>query len=137
LTDRDHTLWASWAIIGDKHRVFFTGDTGYFAAFKDIGERLGPFNVSMVEAGAYDRLWPHIHLGPEGALKTHRDLGAGVLLPVHWGTFNLAMHSWTEPIKRLAKLAEENKVKLAQPAPGQSFEPHKELPNSRWWNQGQ
>lgn len=133
LTGGNGTQWAGWAIVGNQHRVFFTGDTGYFDEFAEIGERLGPFDASLVETGAYDELWPNIHLGPENALRVHRDLRAKVLMPVHWGTFNLAFHAWSEPIERLQSLARPEKVKLAQPYPGESFELSKGLPSSRWW----
>lgn len=133
LTGGNSTQWAAWAIVGDVHRVFFTGDTGYLGEFAEIGERLGPFDASLVEAGAYDELWPDIHLGPENALRVHRDLRAKVLMPVHWGTFNLAFHAWSEPIERLQALAHSAQVKLAQPYPGESFEVSEKLPNSAWW----
>jgi len=135
LSDKNHTEWASWAIVGNAHRVFFTGDTGYFDGFAEVGARLGPFDASLVEAGAYDELWPNIHLGPENALRVHRDLRAKVLMPVHWGTFNLAFHAWTEPIERLRTLARPAAVKLAQPYPGESFEVSASLPSSTWWKE--
>lgn len=133
LGDRNHTLWASWVIVGNHHRVFFSGDTGYFGAFKDIKERFGPFDVAMLEAGAYDKLWANVHLGPENVIRAYHDLGAKVLLPIHWGTYNLALHAWTEPIERLRRLAGHTKVRLAQPQPGESFEPEGTLPASLWW----
>lgn len=133
LGDRNSTQWASWAIVGPSRRVFFSGDTGYFGGFQEIGERLGPFDASLLESGAYDVLWPHVHLGPENVLKAHRDLRARLLLPVHWGTFNLAIHAWTEPIERLRQLTKASDVALAQPFPGESFELDGPLPASRWW----
>jgi L-ascorbate metabolism protein UlaG (beta-lactamase superfamily) len=132
LFDRDSTQWASWAIIGERHRVFFSGDTGYFGVFEEIGKRLGPFDASLIEAGAYDVLWANIHLGPENVLKVHEDLRSRVLLPVHWGTFNLAIHAWTEPIERLRSLADPS-VKLAQPYPGEAFDIEGPMPKRRWW----
>ena len=132
LFDRNSTQWASWAIIGEQHRVFFSGDTGYFGVFEDIGKRLGPFDASLIEAGAYDVLWANVHLGPENVLKAHEDLRSRVLLPVHWGTFNLAIHAWTEPIERLLALADKS-IKLAQPYPGESFDIEGPMPKSRWW----
>ncbi len=132
LFDRNSTQWASWAIIGEQHRVFFSGDTGYFGVFEEIGRRLGPFDASLLEAGAYDVLWANVHLGPENVLKAHDDLRSRVLLPVHWGTFNLAIHDWTEPIERLRTLADRS-VKLAHPYPGEPFEVEGPMPKSRWW----
>ncbi len=135
LTDRNSTEWCSWTIVGGQHRVFYSGDTGYSPVFKEIGKRFGPFDASLVEAGAYDALWKDIHLGPKNTLEVHRDLRARVLLPVHWGTFQLALHAWMEPIVRLRALANEHDdVRLAQPYPGESFEVDGVLPHSRWWS---
>jgi len=97
--------------------------------------QLVPFDASLVEAGAYDELWPDIHLGPENALRVHKDLRAKVMMPVHWGTFNLAFHAWSEPIERLRALSKKGEVKLAQPYPGESFEVSEPLPRSTWWKQ--
>jgi L-ascorbate metabolism protein UlaG (beta-lactamase superfamily) len=96
-----------------------------------------PFDASLVDAGAYDELWAHVHLGPENALKTHRDLRARLLLPVHWGTFNQGLHAWTEPIERLRQLSAGSDLVLAQPFPGESFEIDGPLPQSRWWQPAQ
>lgn len=133
LTDTNRTEWASWSILGPSHRVFFSGDTGYFPGLADVGSRLGPFDVTLIESGAYDKLWADIHLGPENAIRAHRDLRGNVMLPVHWGTFNLALHDWDEPILRLKKLAKEHGVLLAQPRPGQPFELEGHLPVEEWW----
>jgi L-ascorbate metabolism protein UlaG (beta-lactamase superfamily) len=133
LTDTNRTLWASWTLIGPQHRAFFSGDTGYFPQLAEVGSRLGPFDVTLIEAGAYDQLWADIHLGPENAIRAHHDLRGNVMVPVHWGTFNLALHDWDEPIVRLRKLAKEQGVVLAQPRPGQSFEIEGRLPVETWW----
>jgi L-ascorbate metabolism protein UlaG (beta-lactamase superfamily) len=133
LGDQNGTEWASWAILGPDHRVFFSGDTGYFDAFATIGKRLGPFDVTLIESGAYDAAWANIHLGPENAIRAHLDLRGNVMLPVHWGTFDLAIHAFAEPIVRLRALAKKRGVQLAQPRPGQSFELEGPLPRERWW----
>ena len=98
---RNTTLWCSWAIAGPAHRVYFGGDTGYTAAFTGIGERYGPFDITVLPIGAYGEQWPDIHLNPEEAVQAHRDLGGGLFVPIHWATFDLALHTWAEPVERL------------------------------------
>ena len=131
--DQNDTLWAGWAMVGAKHRAYFSGDTGLFPAMKDIGEKLGPFDVTMIEVGAYGQGWPDWHLGPEQAVKAHGWVKGGVLLPVHWGLFNLAYHGWTEPIERTLAAAKEAGVTVVAPRPGESFEPASPPAVTRWW----
>jgi L-ascorbate metabolism protein UlaG (beta-lactamase superfamily) len=133
--DLEHTLWASFAIIGPDHRVFYSGDTAMFPGLRDIGERLGPFDVTLMEAGGYNRYWADIHLGPEQAVQAHRMLQGRVMMPVHWGLFDLAMHGWTEPVERVLVSANERNVLVATPQLGESFEPLHGggLPTQRWW----
>ncbi|AHG88362.1 hypothetical protein J421_0825 [Gemmatirosa kalamazoonensis] len=100
LVDADRTLWAGFVIAGARHRVFYSGDTALHDAFAEIGARLGPFDLTMIEVGAYDALWPDVHLGPEQAVRAHVLSGGGVMLPLHWGLFDLALHGWTEPAER-------------------------------------
>ena len=133
LLDQYRTLWAGFALVGPDHRVLFSGDTGFFSAMRDIGERLGPFDVTMMEVGAYAQAWPDWHLGPEQAIEAHRLLRGELFLPVHWGLFNLAPHGWTEPIERVIVEAERLEVPIAIPLPGKSFEPAISVPNQRWW----
>ena len=129
------TLWASWALVGRKHRVFFSGDTGYSPAFVEIGSRLGPFDVSIIKIGAYGPTWPEIHLTPEEAVKAHVDLRGKLLFPIHWGTFNLANHRWNEPPDRVLTAARAAEVKLVVPKPGQLVEPQDSaVPPSPWWH---
>ncbi|MCB2016197.1 MAG: MBL fold metallo-hydrolase, partial [Hydrogenophaga sp.] len=106
LKDRNATLWSSLVIRSDKHGVFFSGDTGLTSEYETIRDRLGPFDLVMLEIGAFHPAWGDIHLGPENAMKAHALLGGGVLLPVHWGTFSLAMHAWDQPAEVLHALAE-------------------------------
>lgn len=98
---RDRTLWASWTLVGPKRRVFFGGDTGYTPRFGDIGAEWGPFDLTALPIGAYDRAWPDIHMTPEQAVLAHNDLRGGALLPIHWASFNLARHPWAAPMERL------------------------------------
>ncbi len=133
LTDRDANLWAGYALISDKHRVWYSGDTGLFPAIEEIGARLGPFDVTMIEAGQYHGAWPDWHLGPEQAVIAHRMAKGRVLLPVHWGLLQLAYHGWTEPIERVLVAAERAGVKVVAPRPGQLVELDSVPPIERWW----
>lgn len=131
--DLEHTLWASFALIGPEHRVFYTGDTAMFPGLRDIGEQYGPFDLTLIEAGGYNRYWADIHLGPEQAVQAHRMLQGRVMMPVHWGLFDLAMHGWTEPVERVLVAAKERNVPVATPRLGERFEPRLALPTERWW----
>lgn len=133
LFDGNSTLWASWVIVADDLRVFFSGDTGYFDGFRTIGERLGPFDVTLIETGAYDPQWPYVHMQPEETVQAHIDLRGRTLIPIHNGTFDLAMHRWQEPFERVAALAMVRGVELSTPRMGERLdlnEPHR---GERWW----
>ncbi|WP_197526005.1 MBL fold metallo-hydrolase [Gemmatimonas aurantiaca] len=133
LGDADRTLWSGWVIATAAHRVFYSGDTAMHEEFDDIGARLGPFDLTMIEAGAYDARWADVHLGPEQAVEAHRLVGGRVLLPVHWGLFDLALHGWTEPIERVFVAAQAAQVTLAMPQPGAMIEPTAMGVQPRWW----
>jgi L-ascorbate metabolism protein UlaG (beta-lactamase superfamily) len=133
IVDQDAKLWVGYALIGARHRVYYSGDTGLFPALREIGARLGPFDLTMIEAGQYDKAWPDWHLGPEQAVRAHRMVHGRVMLPVHWGAFTLAYHSWTEPIERALAAGTAAGATLVAPRPGQSFEPAAPPPFERWW----
>ena len=133
MAGQGETLWSGWVIAGRKHSIYYSGDTGMFPAFTAIGERLGPFDAVLIETGAYDQLWPDLHIGPEQAVDARVALGSGLFIPVHWGTFNLAMHAWTEPVERVLVAAEEAGVPIAVPRPGESIEPASPPQLTRWW----
>ncbi|MEH1031097.1 MBL fold metallo-hydrolase [Micromonospora profundi] len=116
---RDGTLWSSWVVAGSRRRVFYTGDSGYFDGYAAIGAEHGPFDATLIQIGAYDRAWPTIHMFPEEAVDAHQDLRGGLLIPVHWATFNLALHDWSEPVNRLWAEAKARDVQLAVPRPGE------------------
>jgi L-ascorbate metabolism protein UlaG (beta-lactamase superfamily) len=131
--DDGATLWTGYAFLGARHRVYYSGDTGLFPGMRTIGERLGPFDLTMIEVGQYDQAWPDWHLGPEQAVEAHRRVRGGVMLPVHWGLFALASHGWTEPMERALVAAREAGVVAISPRPGQSVEPTVETPTEHWW----
>ncbi len=131
--DRDRTLWVSWVILDGERRLFFSGDTGYHADFKTIGERYGPFDVTMLETGAYDPHWPHVHMQPEQTLQAHLDLRGRWLLPVHNGTFDLALHNWHDPFDRITALAQAAGVPVATPQMGERVDLQQPQAGTPWW----
>lgn len=133
LRDRDHTLWTSWSIVGPQHRVFFSGDTGLTESYKTIADRLGPFDVSLIEIGQYHESWGDIHLGPIGALDAHTWLRAKKLFPIHWSTFVLGLHVWSEPAERLRNEAEHRGVSVLTPRLGEPIEPTTDVKTEAWW----
>ena len=135
ITDRNKTLWASWVIKTPSHRLFFSGDSGYFSGFKQIGDKYGPFDITFLECGAYGEGWPRVHMFPEQTVQAHLDLKGNVLHPIHWGTFNLALHPWYEPMMRLTDAADHANVKIATPVAGETTVYSRRMPSERWWGQ--
>jgi L-ascorbate metabolism protein UlaG (beta-lactamase superfamily) len=130
----NETLWASWVVKGPAHAIFFSGDTGYSDGFKTIGAQHGPFDLTLIKIGAYDKTWAGIHLNPEEAIQVHVDLRGKMMLPVHWATFNLGFHSWREPADRAVAAATKAGITLVVPKPGQPIEPGGTLPPQQpWW----
>ncbi|MFC9856379.1 MULTISPECIES: MBL fold metallo-hydrolase [unclassified Streptomyces] len=138
LRNQQHTLWASWAVAGPEHRIYHSGDTGYFPGFEDIGAEHGPFDATMIQIGAYSEYWPDIHMTPAEGMRAHLDLQGGrphgVMLPIHWATFNLAPHPWAEPGEGTLAAADDAGQPLALPRPGEPFEPGgQHVPADPWW----
>jgi L-ascorbate metabolism protein UlaG (beta-lactamase superfamily) len=131
---RDTTLWASWVVLGPRHRVFYTGDTGFFDGFSRVGSEFGPFDACLVQCGAYGEGWPDIHMTPEDAVRAHIDLRGGLLVPVHWGTFVLAFHDWDEPVERLWREAKTREVSVAFPRPGERVDVDNPPEPDAWWS---
>lgn len=132
LFDRDEALWVSWSIVGARQKAFFSGDTGMTPQFSEIGERLGPFDITFIKIGAYDEQWPDIHLNPEEAVQAHVMLKGHQLVPIHWGTFDLGLHTWQEPIERFVVAAEKENVSIVTSRIGETVVPS-EHENSYWW----
>jgi L-ascorbate metabolism protein UlaG (beta-lactamase superfamily) len=133
LRGRNSTLWSSMVLRSRRHSVFFSGDTGLTAEYAEIRKRLGPFDLVMLEVGAFHPAWGHIHLGPENALEAWELLGKSAFLPVHWGTFSLAMHAWDEPAETLLRLGPKRGVQLVMPRLGEAVEPAHVERVSAWW----
>jgi len=131
--DRNRTLWSSFALHGPQHRAFFSGDSGLTPEYREIARRLGPFDLVMLEVGAFHPAWGHIHLGPDNALEALRLLGGGSFLPVHWGTFDLAIHDWDQPAERLIEIAPSLDTHLLMPMLGAPIEPSRVEEVETWW----
>src|SRR5712671_406956 len=133
LHDRNATLWSSLVIRSQRHAVFFSGDTGLTTEYRTIRERLGPFDLVMLEVGAFHPAWGDIHLGPQNALEALKLLGGGAFLPVHWGTFSLAMHAWDQPAEALLELGPKAGARLVMPRLGEPVEPAHAESVEPWW----
>nr|WP_169084182.1 MBL fold metallo-hydrolase [Paenibacillus sp. PL91]MBC9203423.1 MBL fold metallo-hydrolase [Paenibacillus sp. PL91] len=134
LTDRDATLWCSWVIQGRGTKIFFSGDSGYGSHFKEIGDKYGPFDLTLMECGQYDERWAAIHMMPEETVQAHLDVRGKVMIPIHWGAFTLAMHDWTDPVERAVKAAKERNASISTPKIGETvFIQAAAYPSSPWW----
>jgi L-ascorbate metabolism protein UlaG (beta-lactamase superfamily) len=133
LRSRNTTLWSSLVVRGARHTVFFSGDTGLTSEYQAIRQRFAPFDLVMLEVGAFHPSWGDMHLGPENALKAHALLGGGPFLPIHWGTFALAMHAWDQPAEVLFERGPRAGVPLLMPQLGQPVEPSEVGELAPWW----
>ncbi|MFD2673552.1 MBL fold metallo-hydrolase [Marinicrinis sediminis] len=134
LSGRDASLWCSWVIQGDQHKVYFSGDSGYGPHFKEIGAAYGPFDATFMECGQYDERWSAIHMMPEETVQAHLDVKGKLLFPIHWSAFTLAFHSWTDPVERAKKAAEQHDLPIATPRIGEPVTLGAEqYPATAWW----
>lgn len=134
ITDRNKTQWASWVILGEKEKVYFSGDSGYGPHFKEIGTKFGPFEFAMMECGQYNERWEAIHMLPEQTVQAALDLGCKRMMPIHWGAFNLSLHSWTDPVERVTEVAAKHNVSVHTPMIGRRFAPVEgQFDASYWW----
>lgn len=139
-SNRNSTLWASWAVLGQQYRIYFSGDTGMFNGFKEIGQRLGPFDYTLMHIGAYvnqqeaeefTEVWNYVHMTPEEAVQAHKDVRGKIMLPIHWGTFRLAFHDWNEPPQRM--LSAGKQIPTYIPIAGEWIEDTAPPKQKVWW----
>ena len=135
LTNRFKTLWSSFVLESRGHALYLGADSGWWPGFAEIAARHPPFDLTLLEIGAFNELWRAIHLGPDGAAQAFREMGApGLLMPVHWGLFDLALHAWTQPIARLTEVADQEELRLWSPEPGRPTDVIAgEQVRSAWW----
>lgn len=127
------TLWSSFALRSRERSIYFGADSGPWPGFREIGQRFGPFDLAMLEVGAWNALWGTIHLGPECAADAFQELNARVFMPIHWGLFNLAFHDWWEPAETSVRLAKERGYPVFLPEPGRATEFRGTGLDSGWW----
>jgi len=130
---RNQTLWSSFILRSSKHNLYLGGDSGYDYHFKEIGNKYGPFDLAILEAGQYNKMWPLIHMMPEETVQAAVDLKAKALLPVHWGKFTLAMHAWNEPIKRVLEKAKKLDINVFTPRIGEPLILGAKFTSNEWW----
>jgi len=131
--DANATLWASWVIQSKSHKVYFSGDSGYGTHFKEIGKKYGPFDVAFIESGQYNEKWQDVHMLPSEGVKAFKDLGAEKYFPIHWGMFELALHTWYDPIEQLYALSKSEAFELLTPRIGQLVDIEQSETNELWW----
>ena len=135
LSDRNQSLWASWVIKSSQHNIYFSGDSGYFSGFKDIGTQYGPFDISFMETGAYNTLWPDVHMMPQETVQAFIDLKGSVLVPIHNSTFDLSVHAWFDPLEQVLKYSDEQNVKLLVPEMGDPINLNAIPELKTWWQE--
>lgn len=133
--DRNKTLWASFVIKSKHHSIYFGGDSGFFTGYKEIGRKYGPFEMTLLPIGAYSKMWQSIHMDPREAVQAHLDLKGKLLFPIHWGTFDLALHSWNEPPELLISESQKSKVSIVLPKPGEIVKSNCDKKIEKWWIQ--
>lgn len=133
LFDRNTTLWASWVIQSASSKLYFSSDSGYFEGFKKIGEKHGPFDLALMENGAWDKMWAGIHMTPEQSVQAHIDVQAKVMMPVHNSTFELAMHPWYEPLERVTVAGQQRGVVMSTPMMGEVYTVGTAPALNPWW----
>jgi len=134
-SNRNSTLWCSWVIEGRQAKVFFSGDSGYGPHFKEIGDKYGPFDLTLMECGQYDPRWAGIHMLPEETVQAHLDVRGKTMIPIHWGAFTLALHAWTDPVERASQAAKRLGATVATPRIGEVVRigAAHEPPTQIWW----
>ena len=134
LGDGDRTLWASWSLIGPRSKVFYSGDTGWHEDFARIGQEHGPFDLTIMKCGAYGEDWPDIHINGYQAVDAHRLLKGRRLLPVHWLTFDLALHPWEEPVTQVVEAGQTKGVEVVTPLVGELVDLRTDVDSTNWWD---
>lgn len=120
--DTNQSLWGGYVIESPGTRAYFAGDTGYPAAFKEIGKQFPGIDYALLPIGAYEPRWfmKAQHIGPEEAAVAFGELGARRLVPMHWGTFRLSDEPLAQPPQLLRSALGSDVDKLTQLAIGET-----------------
>jgi len=133
LSDRAKSLWGGWVFKTESENLYISGDGGYGQHFKEIGERLGPFDLGIMECGQYNEHWHQIHMYPEESVQAAIDAKVSKIMAEHWAGFSLSLHTWKEPIQRFTAAAKQSGIAEIQPAPGQIFSSDSTQNCPGWW----
>ncbi len=133
LFNRNNTHWNSYVIETAANSFYFAGDSGFFEQYQELADRFSPFDFSFLPVGAYFEEWPDIHMDPEEAIKVWKIIKGGAFIPIHWGTFDLGLHSWYDPVQRLIEFTSKQPFPLLTPQPGEWFDPLNYEPELHWW----
>ncbi len=133
INDRQASLWSAFIIQSKDAKVFFGGDSGYFDGFKKIGEKYGPFDLTLLDSGQYNEAWSIVHMFPEQSVQAHKDLQGKVFMPIHWSAFTLSIHPWKEPAEKAFIAAQKESIDMITPMIGQRFNVLTEKPKETWW----
>ncbi|NMM47529.1 MBL fold metallo-hydrolase [Marinigracilibium pacificum] len=133
LLDRAKSLWGGWVFQTDNHSVYWSGDGGYDTHFKEVRKKFGSFDVGFMECGQYNEHWHQIHMYPEEAIQAAIDSNVKTAIPVHWGGFALALHSWKDPIERFVSQAKQDGVNIYTPSLGEIFSFNEFDNHNLWW----
>ena len=129
----DNTLWGSWVLEFNGHKIFFSGDSGYSSEYAEIGDKYGPFDIAIVEAGQYNEAWSTIHMFPEQSVQASIDLNASSILPIHNTKYILSLHKWDAPLERVTAAGELLNQTVSTPYIGETFILGGDNPDTRWW----
>lgn len=131
---RNSSLWTSFVLESESHKLFLGGDSGYGTHFKEIGKKFGTFDLAVLECGQYNKKWPYIHSFPEQVIQESLELQAKQILPVHHSKFKLSDHPWYEPLEETYTLAQQEGLSVLTPKIGEQIDLRaKEHSFSTWW----
>ena len=134
LTEKNQTLWSSFAIISPNKKIFYSGDGGYGNHFKHIGEMFNGFDLAIMENGQYNTSWAQVHMMPEEMAQASMEIKARNVLPVHCGKFALSPHTWKDPFIRIQKASMNKNYKLLTPKIGEVvYLDDKKQQFDKWW----
>jgi len=135
ISDRTKSLWGGFTFITPTFKVYWSGDGGEGPHFKEVGDKLGPFDWAFMEDGQYNELWHAIHMYPEEAVTAGKEAKAKVLTPVHWAGFPLALHHWKDPVERFVTKAQQKDQMISTPKIGEIVEMKQFIQNEAWWEE--
>ena len=135
LGDRAKSLWGGWVFVTTAHKIYWSGDGGHGTHFQEIGKRFGSFDWAFLECGQYNPLWHQIHMLPDEAAQAGVDVQAAVSIPVHWGGFSLALHTWYDPVEAFVAESQKLGLSIVLPQIGEVVEMGEDYPGKAWWEE--